>query len=143
MNYILDTNVISELVSPSPEGRVISWVDSLDPESLFLSVITIGELQKGISKLARSKRKTKLVAWLENDLLVRFQDRIISLDVPILLRWGKLVADLEAKGRRLPAIDSLLAATAAETGFKLVTRNVVHFEFAGIDVINPWRDSLE
>jgi predicted nucleic acid-binding protein len=69
---------------------------------------------------------------------VRFQDRVISLDVPILLRWDQLVADLESKGRRMPAIDSLLAATAAETGFTLATRNEVHFQSVSVDVINPW-----
>jgi len=138
MNYILDTNVISELVSPEPSPGVVAWVDSIDPGSIFLSVITIGELQKGIEKLVKSKQKDKLTAWLQEDLLVRFQDRILILDTAVLLRWGALVTSLERMGEPLPAIDSLLAATAAETGFTLATRNIAHFGSAGISVINPW-----
>ena len=139
MNYILDTNVISELVAADPSAKVLNWVDNLDPHSVYLSVITIGELQKGIEKLRESKRKKDLVSWLQNDLLVRFKDHVLFLDTSVLLRWGTLVADLERKGRPLPAIDSLLAATAAETGFTLVTRNMSHFEHTGISVIDPWQ----
>ncbi|TFH35991.1 MAG: type II toxin-antitoxin system VapC family toxin [Anaerolineales bacterium] len=143
MNYILDTNVISELVATEPDAEVITWIDSIDPESVFLSVITIGELKKGIEKLPSSKRKQDLTTWLQEDLLVRFHDRILSLDIPVLLSWGVLIADLEKKGKPLPAIDSLLAATAAETGFTLATRNVAHFKSSGIAVINPWAGAPE
>jgi predicted nucleic acid-binding protein len=138
MNYILDTNVISELIAREPTRNVTDWLDSIDPESVFLSVITIGELKKGIEKLTASKRKQTLDSWLEEDLLVRFRDRILPLDIPVLLTWGRLVADLERAGNPLPAIDSLLAATAAQTGFTLATRNAGHFRPAGITVFNPW-----
>jgi len=138
MNYILDTNVVSELVARVADQKVVNWVDGIDSESVFLSVITIGELKKGIEKLPDSKRKKKLESWLEEDLLVRFRDRILPLDIPILLTWGSLVASLEQEGKPLPAIDSLLAATAAQTGFTLVTRNTGHFEPAGISVFDPW-----
>lgn len=143
MNYILDTNVISELVSPEPSPGVVAWVDSIDPGVIFLSAVTIGELQKGIEKRVKSKWKDKLTAWLQEDLLVRFQDRILILDTAVLLRWGALVASLERKGEPLPAIDSLLAATAAETGFTLATRDVGRFESTGISVINPWNVLME
>jgi tRNA(fMet)-specific endonuclease VapC len=138
MNYILDTNVVSELVARVADQKVVNWVDGIDSESVFLSVITIGELKKGIEKLPDSKRKKKLESWLEEDLLVRFRGRILPLDIPILLTWGRLVASLEKEGKPLPAIDSLLAATAAQTGFTLVTRNIGHFEPAGISVFDPW-----
>jgi tRNA(fMet)-specific endonuclease VapC len=138
MNYILDTNVISELVAPEANPGVVAWIDSVEPESVFLSVITIGELMKGIEKLPKSKRKKTLVTWLEEDLLVRFRDRILPLDTPVLLNWGVLVANLEKQGIPLPAIDSLLAATAAQTGFTLATRNITHFEPTGILLVDPW-----
>jgi len=138
MNYILDTNVLSELVAREADQKVVNWVDSIDSESVFLSVITIGELKKGIEKLPDSKRKKTLESWLEEDLLVRFRGRILPLDIPVLLTWGRLVASLEKEGKPLPAIDSLLAATAAQTGFTLVTRNAGHFDPAGISVFDPW-----
>ena len=138
MNYILDTNVVSELVAREADQKVVNWVDSIDSESVFLSVITIGELKKGIEKLPDSKRKKTLESWLEEDLLVRFRGRILLLDIPVLLTWGRLVASLEKEGKPLPAIDSLLAATAAQTGFTLVTRNTGHFDPAGISVFDPW-----
>jgi len=137
MNYILDTNVVSELVAREADQKVVNWVDSIDSESVFLSVITIGELKKGIEKLPDSKRRKTLESWLEEDLLVRFRGRILPLDIPVLLTWGRLVASLEKEGKPLPAIDSLLAATAAQTGFTLVTRNTGHFDPAGISVFNP------
>lgn len=138
MNYILDTNVISELIAREPTRNVIDWLDSIDSESVFLSVITIGELKKGIEKLSASKPKETLNSWLEEDLLVRFRDRILPVDIPVLLTWGGLVADFERAGNPLPAIDSLLAATAAQTGFTLATRNAGYFGPAGITVFNPW-----
>ena len=138
MNYILDTNVVSELVAQEPNHHVIQWIDSIDPESIFLSVISIGEIKKGIEKLPDSKRKERFLSWLEQDLLVRFRDHIIPLDFSALLTWGQLAADLEKVGKPMPAIDSLLAATALETGYTLVTRNTADFESAGIRLLNPW-----
>ena len=138
MNYILDTNVVSELVAREADQKVIDWIDSIDSESVFLSVITIGEIKKGIEKLPDSKRMKILESWLEEDLLVRFRGRILPLGIPVMLMWGRLVARLEREGKPIPAIDSLLAATAAQTGFTLVTRNTAHFEPAGISVLDPW-----
>ena len=142
MNYILDTNVVSELVARKVDPKVINWIDNIDSESVFLSVITIGELKKGIEKLPDSKRKKKLASWLEEDLLVRFRGRILPLDIPVLLTWGRLVAGLEREGKPIPAIDSLLAATSVQTGFTLVTRNTGHLEPAGISVLDPWMSQV-
>jgi len=138
MSFLLDTNVISELVAPKPNLGVIDWLDGLDQESVFLSVITIGELKRGIEKLNDLHRKRTLSDWLTGDLLIRFGDQVLPIDVSVILTWGSLVADMEAIGKPIPAIDSLLAATAVQFGLTLVTRNVRHFEGAGISLFNPW-----
>ncbi len=138
MKTIFDTNVISELVAAQPDPKVIQWIEAVDPEAIFLSVITIGELQKGIEKLPESKRKELLNAWLHEDLLTRFQDHILSIHPETMLLWGTLNAQLEAAGRPIPAMDALLAASAKQHHCTLVTRNTAHFENAGIPVKNPW-----
>ena len=138
MSFLLDTNVISELVAPSPNPSVTRWLEGLDQESIFLSVITIGELKCGIDKLSDSKRKRTLSEWLTGDLLIRFGDRILPIDIPVILKWGTLVASMEAKGKPLPAIDSLLAATARQFGLTFVTRNTRHFKATDISLFNPW-----
>lgn len=138
MNYILDTNVISELVAPQPDANVTRWIGSIDPQTVYLSVITVGELKKGIEKLSDSRRKTILEDWLVNDLLVRFQDQLLPIDSPTMLAWGSLVARMEAIGKPMPAIDSLIAATTLHKGYTLSTRNVGEFEHAGISLLNPW-----
>ena len=138
MNCILDTNVISEVVSARPNPEVIGWMDSVDPERVFLSVIAIGELKKRIEKLADSNRKLKLIEWLHDDLLVRFENQLLPIDQETMLVWGSLVARLEATGHPISAIDSLLAATALRFQYALVTRNVAHFEHTGVILLNPW-----
>jgi tRNA(fMet)-specific endonuclease VapC len=138
MRYLLDTCVISELVARQPNPGVIEWVDSLDEARLFLSVITIGEIEKGIEKLDATDRQRTLSGWLEDELLVRFKDKILSIDTDVMIVWGKLVADLEKQGNPMPAIDSLLAATALRGELALVTRNEGDFEHCGVTVKNPW-----
>ncbi len=139
MRYLLDTNVISELVARRPNESVIQWLDELDPASVYLSVITIGELRKGIEKLSDSLRKEQLQTWLTDELLVRFRDRVLVLDVSAMLIWGELVGRLERSGRRLSAIDSLIAALALSHSCSLVTRNEADFADTGVKIINPWR----
>lgn len=139
MRYLLDTNAISELIAKHPDERVIQWVDELDPASVYLSVITIGELRKGIEKLLASRRRDKLRAWLTDELLVRFRDRILVLDVDAMLVWGELVGRLERRGRPLPAIDSLIAALALTHSCTLVTRNEADFAGTGLKLANPWK----
>jgi len=138
MIYLLDTCVISELIKVNSCSNVVNWIDSKDEERLFLSVITIGEIEKGITKLEDSKRKTRIEKWLMEKLLMRFKDRIIPLDINILLKWGQMTADLEKKGKKMSSIDSLIAATALEKDLTLVTRNVRDFENSGVEIINPW-----
>lgn len=138
MKYLIDTCVISELISKQPNPNVVDWVDSLEREQVYLSVITIGEITKGIEKLPESERKRNLRAWLEHDLFPRFHGRILPLDTNVLIRWGGLIAQLEAGGNPMPAIDSLIAATVLTHAITLVTRNVSDFESTGIEIINPW-----
>jgi predicted nucleic acid-binding protein len=138
MKTLLDTCVISELVSKQPNPKVVEFVDTLDPEDVFLSVITIGEIVKGIEKLPKSRRKTDLHSWLKDDLLVRFEGNIVALDTDILIDWGALTARLESAGRTMPAIDSLIAATALAKKMTLVSRNINDFEGTDVEIVNPW-----
>ena len=138
MRFLLDTCVISDLVARRPDPGVVQWVDNTDEGKLFLSVIAIGEIKKGIEKLIAPDRQKVLSEWLEDELLARFRDRILPIDTPVMLIWGKLVADLERQGKPMPAIDSLLAATALQGGLALVTRNEDDFAHCGVAVINPW-----
>jgi predicted nucleic acid-binding protein len=138
MRFLLDTCVISELVASQPDPDVVRRVDGMDEERLYLSVITIGEIKKRIERLPDSRHKRALAEWLEADLLIRFEDRILAIDTHIMLAWGELSADLETQGRRMPAIDSLIAATALQGRPSLVTRNEDDFANSGVAVINPW-----
>jgi len=138
MKYLLDTCVISELVAKHPNPQVVDFVDALDSDGVYLSVITIGEIAKGVEKLPKSKRKQDLHSWLKEDLLVRFRGRIIPLDTEVFMQWGVLIARLESTGITLPAIDSLIAATTLTHTLTLVTRNVDDFSSTGIEIINPW-----
>jgi predicted nucleic acid-binding protein len=138
MKYLFDTCVISELVSKQPSARVVEWVDSLDPDDVYLSVLTIGEIIKGIEKLPKSRRKTELHTWLKEDLLARFQGKIIPVDTDVIVEWGILTAHVESAGKRMPVIDALIAATAKVNQLTLVTRNVSDFDAADMKVLNPW-----
>jgi predicted nucleic acid-binding protein len=140
MNYLLDTCVISEYTRREPSLKVIHWVDKLDESDLFLSVITIGEIKKGIERLpAGSSRKQDLTLWLNNELLERFSGRIYPLTVEILLRWGTLYAGLEASGQSASTLDSLIAATALFHHAILITRNEDRFRPTGVEIVNPWK----
>jgi len=139
MNYMLDTNVISELIARDPNRKVVDWIDSLDPETVFLSVITIGELRKGIEKLAPSRRKDQLTTWLANDLLFRFAHQMVEITTHVMLVWGELTGRLERDGKPIAAIDSLIAASVLERKYTLVTRNEDDFQHTGVPILNPWK----
>ena|SRR3982751_1017448 len=139
MSYLLDTCVISEFVAKQPAEKVIDWLTKLDPEKVFLSVVTVGEIQKGIEKLPASKRKEALRVWLKDDLLVRFQDRLLPLEAGEMLTWGTLMGRVEAKGAPMPLIDSLIAATALHHDLVVVTRDEDDFAPSGVKLLNPWR----
>jgi predicted nucleic acid-binding protein len=141
MKVLLDTCVISELITKRPSTSVVAFVDNLDPDDVYLSVITIGEIIKGIEKLPDTHRKTELHNWLRSDLMARFHGNILPLDINVISQWGVLTARLEAFGKPMPAIDSLIAATILAHKMTLVTRNVSDFKAAGIEIINPWFES--
>ena len=138
MNYLLDTCVISEVLNKQPNPKALEFVDNLDPEEVYLSAITIGELYKGIARLPASRRKNELQAWFEDELLVRYEGKILPLDADVLMTWGGLVAKLEADGCVMPAMDSLIAAIVLTHDMTLVTRNVSDFENSGVKIANPW-----
>lgn len=138
MKFLLDTNVISELVARTPNPTVVAWLDACDPNNVYLSVLTIGELRKGIEKLPDSPRKTALIAWLQDELLIRFSGRILELSIEVMLTWGALTARLERVGRPLAAIDSLIAALALHHHCTLITCNTTDFDGTGVTIVNPW-----
>jgi predicted nucleic acid-binding protein len=137
VSYLLDTHVLSELRRKVPDAGVVDWFARRPASTLYLSVLTLGELRKGIEGVADTSRRMALTDWLETDLPGFFAGRILAVDAPIADRWGRLVA---AAGRPLPAIDSLLGATAAQHGLRMVTRNSRDFADLGLEVVNPWTD---
>lgn len=137
MSYLLDTNVLSELRRTTPNAGAAEWFAQRPASTLYLSVLTLGELRKGAEGIADASRRTALLDWLEAELPIFFTGRILPVDAQVADRWGRLVA---TANRPVPAIDSLLAATAAHHGLSLVTRNVRDFANLGLEIINPWTD---
>ena len=138
MKYLLDTCVISELVKPIPDKKVISWLQSIDENNLYISVLTFGEIEKSIEKLSDGSKKNKLRLWLEDDLKQRFSDRIISIDLNVALKWGQIQAMSEQAGKALPAIDGLVAVSALSNNCIVVTRNTSDMEQSTVELFNPW-----
>lgn len=136
--YLLDTNCISELVRPKADGGVLDWIESADESLLFLSVLTLGEIRKGIVGLPQGKRRTRLESWLDVELRDRFSDRILPVDVTVADRWGYLAASAKQRGKSLSTIDGLLAATALQYNLTIVSRNVNDFADVGVQVLSPW-----
>lgn len=135
MSYLLDTNILSELRRKAPHPGLLVWIASRPASKLYLSVLTLGELRKGVEGVSDAGRRAALLGWLETELPTFFTGRILPIDAQVADRWGRLVA---AAGRPLPAIDSLIGATAAHHGLSLITRNARDFADMGLDVINPW-----
>jgi predicted nucleic acid-binding protein len=136
--FLLDTNIISELVKPKPEANVIEWIENTDESLLYLSVLTLGEIRRGIAALPQSRRRATLEAWLDKDLYARFEDRILAVDREVADRWGLLTAAARNSGKVLPVIDGLLTATALEHNLTLVTRDTGQIPSMGVAVFNPW-----
>jgi len=136
--FLLDTNCISELVRVKPEPRVLEWMEAADEGLLYLSVLTLGEIRKGLAGLPQSKRRTHLEAWLEVELQARFSRRILPVDAAVADRWGVLAANAKRKGKALSTIDALLAATALHYNLTVVSRNVNDFANTQVPFLNPW-----
>ena len=137
--FLLDTNIVSELVKPKPEPKVVEWIEATNEELLFLSVLTLGEIRRGIASIKDPARQVKLEAWVVGALPVRFANRILSIDKSIAERWGVLTAQARATMKHnLPVIDGLLAATAQHHNLTYVTRNTDDVVGTGVPVYNPW-----
>ena len=136
--FLLDTNVISELLKPEPDTNVVRWIEETDESILFLSAITIGEIRNAIERLAPGRRRGRLESWLKIDLRARFRNRILPVDESVAERWGALSAITAANGKPVPVIDGLLAATAVHHDLMLVTRNVQDVAGTAVPTLNPW-----
>ena len=136
--FLVDTNVILELVHPRPDPNVTEWIVSAADETLFLSVLTLGEIRKGITTMPDSARQKRLETWLIHGLISRFEGRILPVDSTIADRWGRITGTLALRGTPLAVIDGLLAATALHHNLTLVTRNISDFVATGVALFDPW-----
>lgn len=134
--FLLDTNIISELIKPKPYSGVTRWIASIDESLLYLSVLTLGEIRKGITLLPQASRRVALEAWLDHDLTLRFSGRILPVDQQVADRWGRLAANMRKSP--LPVVDGLLAATAIQFDLTLVTRDTGSLASCGVSIFNPW-----
>ena len=135
MSYLIDTNAISELARARPDPRVVEWFDGAATESLHVSVLTLGEIRKGVETLPAGARRDRIGAWLETELPAWFEDRVLPIDAGVADLWGRLLGRI---GRPVAAIDSLIAATALRHRLRVVTRNLGDFRFPGLATVNPW-----
>ena len=139
MGFLLDTCVISELARPRPDAGVIAWLSDADETNFYLSVLCLGELEQGIAKLPASARRRRIEQWVREDLAGRFAGRILPIDARIAARWGAISGAARARGKPLPVVDALLAASALEHDLTVATRNTADFVRCGARCINPWR----
>lgn len=138
MTYLVDTNVISEGMRRIPDPDVVHWLGSVDEELIHLSVVTLGEVRRGIERLSRGRRRDQLEAWLSDGLVERFSGRLLPVDERVADVWGRTLAQCEAAGRPVDPVDGQIAATALCHDLTVVTRNGKHFEPTGVDIVNPW-----
>lgn len=138
MNFLLDTNVLSEVQRPAPDAKVLGWLDAVDEDRAFISVASIAELKRGIALMNDGRRREALAGWLANDLPARFAGRILPIDQTVAERWGDLMGESRRSGVALSVMDGFFAATALANGLTLVTRNVRDFRSFGVALFNPW-----
>lgn len=139
VSYLLDTATVSEVTKPRPDPGVLRWLDEVDEDRTYLSVITVAELRHGVERLAAGRRRAALESWLDGELLDRFEERLLPVGRDVADTWGRLMARLERRGRTVDVMDALLAATAECRDLQIVTRNVADFESTGVPVVNPWQ----
>ena len=138
MTFLLDTNIVLEWVKPRPEPRVVAWLAEVDEDRVFISVVTLGELRYGVERLPSGTRKHRLDDWIRHELPLRFEGRVLTVDARVAHAWGTIVARRERAGKRIGAMDALIAATAEAHELTLVTRNTADFESAVKMVFDPW-----
>nr|WP_275448631.1 type II toxin-antitoxin system VapC family toxin [Mesorhizobium sp. IRAMC:0171] len=135
---LLDTNVLSEVTKPTPDPKVLEWLDQLDEDRSFISVVSIAEIRRGVALMDEGRKRETLAEWLAQDLPQRFEQRVLHVDEPIALAWGDLMALAKRRGRGLSSMDGLIAATATAKQLTLATRNTKDFEGLEIDLFDPW-----
>jgi predicted nucleic acid-binding protein len=137
VNFLLDTNAVSELMKPQPNPGLIAWIEATDEDRLFLSVVSLAELRYGIERMADGRRRNRLEQWLRDEVPLRFEGRLLSVDGAVADNWGRTVSRNEAVGHPISTIDAFLAATAETHQMMLVTRDVSDFSLLKA-VLNPW-----
>ena len=138
MRFLLDTNVLSETRRPEPDPRVLEWLDRLDEDRAFISVVTLAEIRRGVALMAHGRRRDALANWLAGDLIDRFEGQILIVDEKVAFAWGDLMAEAKRRGAGLASMDGLIAATATAHGLTLVTRNVPDFRGLDVELLDPW-----
>ena len=138
MSFLLDTCVLSELARPKPSSAVVGWIESRGEPTLHLSALTLAEIQRGISKLPRARKRRALERWLFDELAEQFAGRILPVDAAVAHTWGRVQAKAEKKGRRVSVFDGLIAATGIANDLIVVTRNGEHMSPTGAEILNPW-----
>jgi predicted nucleic acid-binding protein len=139
--YLLDTCVVSEFIKPQPSKNLVEWLRSTDDLQMGISVITLGEIQNGISRLDDGDRKDRFQEWLNDELVLRFDNRILPVELNDAVKWGELMGQARRNGAPLPSTDTLIAATALNRHMTVVTRNTKDFERIGVPTLNPWLGS--
>lgn len=139
MKFLLDTNVVAEWVKPLPEPRVVSWLAEVDEDRVFLSVVSLAEIRRGIEAIPAGRRRERLATWLAEELPARFEGRILDIDQRVALGWGVVMVRSQKAGHTIGTMDAFFAATAQAHGLTLVTRDVGDFKAAGIELFDPWQ----
>jgi toxin FitB len=138
VNFLLDTNLVSEWIKLRPDPGIVGWLADADEDRVFISVVTLAELRHGIERLATGARRKRLNEWMEDELIFRFEQRILPIDVATAEAWGRIVAHREGLGRPIGTMDAFIAATAQVHKLTLATRNQTDFELSVDAIINPW-----
>lgn len=138
MNFLLDTNVVSEWTKPRPDTGIVAWLAEADEDRVFISVVTLAELRHGIERMPAGARRDRLDVWLTEQMPARFEARVLPVDAGIADGWGRIMARGQAAGRPVGTMDGFIAATAEHHDLTLVTRNVSDFDVLGIRLVNPW-----
>ncbi|MGW0249387.1 PIN domain-containing protein [Nocardia goodfellowii] len=138
--FLLDTNAISEWIKPLPDPGLMEWSHATDEDRMYLSALTIGEVRRGVDRLRDGSRKARLTAWLAEDVVDRFGDRLLCVDTAVAQAWGRIRARAESDGQSVDPVDGLIAATAESYGLVVVTRNRKDFLATGVPVLCPWAE---
>ncbi|NNN13113.1 MAG: type II toxin-antitoxin system VapC family toxin [Acidimicrobiaceae bacterium] len=140
MSFLIDTNVVSELIKGCPNRGVVQWVNGADEDLVYLSVVTIAEIRNGIERLTNGPKRRQLEAWLKTDVSLRFDNRILPIDYEVASEWGSIIAERKEQGRPIGVMDGFIAATARVHRLTLVTRNISDFFGSLEEILNPWVD---